>query len=85
MYSRIVKCITLAALALASMVTLQEIPQILLQFVVCGGALFVITEAVRSRKTSGRQLSWWLLSISIRLCPSYFRERGRSRSCFCLV
>ena len=50
MYSTIVKCISLAALVLAALATLQGIPQILLQFVVCGGALFVMIEAVRNRK-----------------------------------
>ena len=49
-YSRIVKCISLAALVLATFVMLQGIPQILLQFAVCGGALFGMMEAVRNRK-----------------------------------
>lgn len=50
MYSMIVKGICLAALVMAAVVMLQGIPEILLQFVVCGGAVFVMVEAVRSRK-----------------------------------
>lgn len=50
MYSRIVKSISLAALVLAAFVALRGIPQILLQLAVCGGALFVMMEAVRNRK-----------------------------------
>lgn len=50
MYSRIVKIISLAVLVLAAFVTLRGVPQILMQLVVCGGALFVIMEAARSRK-----------------------------------
>jgi hypothetical protein len=50
MYSRIVKCTCLAALALAAAVELRGMPEILLQFVVCGGALFVMMEAIRVRK-----------------------------------
>jgi hypothetical protein len=50
MYSRIVKCICLAALVLAAVVTLQGIPEILFQLVVCGGALFVMVEAVRNHQ-----------------------------------
>jgi uncharacterized protein DUF6804 len=50
MYSRIVKCACLAALALAAVVTLQGMSAIVLQFVICGGALFVMIEAVRNRK-----------------------------------
>lgn len=50
MYSRIVKWICVTALALAAAVTLHGIPQIVLQLVVCGGALFVMLEAFRSQK-----------------------------------
>jgi uncharacterized protein DUF6804 len=50
MYSVIVKSISLAALILAAFVTLQGMPQIVLQLAVCGGALFVMVEAVRNRK-----------------------------------
>ena len=50
MYSIIVKSISLASLVLAAFVTLRGIPQILLQLLVCGGALFVMMEAVRNRK-----------------------------------
>ena len=50
MYSRIVKSTGLAALALTVVVTLQGMSAILLQFMVCGGALFVMIEAVRNRK-----------------------------------
>lgn len=50
MYSRIVKCTCLAALALAAVVELHGLSEILLQFVVCGGALFVMMEAIRVRK-----------------------------------
>ena len=50
MYSRIVKCTCLAALALAAIVTLHGISEIMLQFVICGGALFVMMEAVRNRQ-----------------------------------
>ena len=50
MYSKIVKCLCLAALALIAVVELHGISQVLLQFVICGGALFVMMEAVRARK-----------------------------------
>ena len=50
MYSRIVKCTCLAALALEAAITLPGISELLLQFIVCGGALFVMMEAVRNRK-----------------------------------
>jgi len=50
MYSIIVKSISLAALVLAAFVTLRGSPQILLQLLVCGGALFVMMEAARNRK-----------------------------------
>ena len=50
MYSKIVKCACLATLALAAAVTLQGMSAILLQFMVCGGALFVMIEAFRKRK-----------------------------------
>ena len=50
MYSKIVKWICAAALALAAAVMLRGIPAILLQLVVCGGALFVMLEAFRSQK-----------------------------------
>lgn len=50
MYSRIVKWICVAALVLAAAVRLHGVPQILLQLVVCGGALFVMLEAFRSQK-----------------------------------
>ena len=50
MYSLIVKSISLAALILAAFLTLEGMPQILLQLAVCGGALFVMMEAVRNRK-----------------------------------
>lgn len=50
MYSRIVKGISLAALVLAAFLTLRGGPQILMQFVVCGGAMFVLMEALRDRK-----------------------------------
>ncbi len=39
-----------AALVLAAAVTLHGVPQILLQLVVCGGAVFVMLEAFRSQK-----------------------------------
>jgi uncharacterized membrane protein YccC len=47
MYSRIVKWICVAALILAAAVMVDGVPQILLQFVVCGGAIFVMIEAFR--------------------------------------
>ena len=50
MYSSIVKVISLAVLILAAFVMLQGASRILVQLVVCGGALFVIMEAARSRK-----------------------------------
>lgn len=50
MYSKVIKCVSVAALALAAAVALKGIPQILLQFAVCGGALFVMIEAVRNAK-----------------------------------
>ena len=50
MYSRIVKCMCLAALALTVVVELHGMSEILLQFLVCGGALFVMMEAIRVRK-----------------------------------
>ena len=50
MYSRIVKWICVAALVLAAAVMLHGAPQILLQFVVFGGSLFVMMEALRSQK-----------------------------------
>jgi hypothetical protein len=50
MYSAIVKWICLAALVLAAAVKLHGVPQILLQLVVCGGALFVMLEAFRGQK-----------------------------------
>ncbi len=50
MYSRIVKWTCLAALVVAAAVILHGIPQILVQFVVCGGAVFVMMEAVHTRK-----------------------------------
>jgi hypothetical protein len=50
MYSRIVKCTCLAALVLAAIVALHGISEMLVQFVICGGALFVIMEAVRNRQ-----------------------------------
>lgn len=59
MYSRIVKGISLAALALATAVTLHGIPEVLLQFVVCGGALFVMMEAVHNRKY------FWLAALAV--------------------
>ena len=50
MYSRIVKWICVTALALAAPVILHRAPQIFLQLVVCGGALFVMLEAFRGEK-----------------------------------
>lgn len=50
MYSRIVKVISLAALVLAAFVTLRGAPQILMELVVCGGAMFMMMEAVASQK-----------------------------------
>ena len=50
MYSTIVKWACLAALALAAAVMLHGVPQILLQFVVCGGAVFVMIEASRGQE-----------------------------------
>lgn len=50
MYSRIVKVISLAALVLAAVLTLRGAPQIVMRLLACGGALFVMMEAVRSRK-----------------------------------
>ena len=50
MYSIIVKATSLAALVLAAALTLRGAPQILMQLLVCGGALFVMMEAVRSHK-----------------------------------
>ena len=50
MYSRIVKWICVVVLVLAAAVILHGVPQILLQLVVCGGALFVMLEAFRSQK-----------------------------------
>jgi uncharacterized protein DUF6804 len=50
MHSRIVKWMCLAALILAAALRLDEVPRILLQFVVCGGAAFVMIEAARNRK-----------------------------------
>jgi uncharacterized membrane protein YccC len=50
MYSKIVKWTCLAAVVIAATVMLNGVPQILLQFVVCGGALFVMLEAFRSQK-----------------------------------
>jgi hypothetical protein len=64
MYSNIVKCACLAALAVASAVTLHGVPQILLQFLVCGGAIFVMMEALR-----GRQYVW---AAALALVALYF-------------
>ena len=50
MYSIIVKWVCLAALVLAAAVVLHGVPQILLQFVICGGATFVMIEAFRSQE-----------------------------------
>jgi uncharacterized membrane protein YccC len=50
MYSKIVKWACLAALVLAAAVMLHGVPQILVQFVVCGGAIFVMIEAFRSQQ-----------------------------------
>jgi Family of unknown function (DUF6804) len=50
MYSRLVKCTCLVALALTAVVTREGMSTILLQFILCGGALFVMIEAVRNRK-----------------------------------
>ncbi len=50
MYSRIVKWTCLAALVVAAAVILRGIPQILVQFIVCGGAVFVMMEAFHNRK-----------------------------------
>ena len=50
MYSRIVKCTCLAALVLASVVALHGISEIMVQFVICGGALFVMIEDLRNRQ-----------------------------------
>lgn len=50
MYSTIVKVISLAALLLAAALTLRGAPLILVQLLVCGGALFVMREAVRGHK-----------------------------------
>ncbi len=64
MYSTIVKWICVAALVLAAAVTLHGIPQILLQLVVCGGALFVMLEAFRSQK--------YLWAGALALVATYF-------------
>jgi hypothetical protein len=50
MYSRTVKVISLAALVLAAALTLRGAPQILMQLLVCGGAMFVMMEAFRNHK-----------------------------------
>jgi hypothetical protein len=50
MFSRIVKYSCVAALVLATAFRLEGTASILLQFVVCGGATFVMMQAVRSRK-----------------------------------
>ena len=50
MYSRIVKVISLAVLVLAAALPLRGVSEILMQLLVCGGAMFVIMEAVRSHK-----------------------------------
>ena len=50
MYSKIVKCTCLVALVFAAAVMLHGVPQIMLQFVVCGGAIFVMIEAFRSKQ-----------------------------------
>ena len=50
MYSRIVKCAGLATLTLAAVATLQGLSEILLQFMICGAALFVMMEAIRNRR-----------------------------------
>src|SRR4051794_34386621 len=50
MYSKIVKWVCVAALVLAAAVKLHGVPQILFEFVVCGGAVFVMIEAFRSQK-----------------------------------
>jgi len=50
MYSIIVKCIGVAAVVLAAAVMLHGVPQILIELVVCGGAIFVMMEALRGQK-----------------------------------
>jgi hypothetical protein len=50
MYSKIVKWICVVVLVLAAAVILHGVPQILLQLIGCGGALFVMLEAFRSRR-----------------------------------
>ena len=50
MYSGIVKVTSLAAFVFAAFVAMRGLPEVLLQLVVCGGAMFVMLEAVRSRK-----------------------------------
>ncbi len=64
MYSRIVKCMCVAALILAAALRLDGIPRILLQFVVCGGAAFVMIEAARNRK--------YLCTVAFALAALYF-------------
>ena len=49
MYSIIVKWICVAAVILAAAIMVQ-VPQTILQFVVCGGAIFVMVEALRGQK-----------------------------------
>jgi hypothetical protein len=50
MFSGIVKYICLAALILAVALRLDGGPGILLQFVICGGAAFVMVQAIHNRK-----------------------------------
>jgi uncharacterized membrane protein YccC len=50
MYSNIVKWIGFAAVVLAAAVVLRGVPQILIELIVCGGAIFVMMEAFRGQK-----------------------------------
>ena len=50
MFSSIVKYTCIAALVLAAALRLEGMASILLQFVVCGGAAFVMIQAVRNHK-----------------------------------
>jgi hypothetical protein len=50
MYTVVVKWICVAALILDAAIVLRGAPQVLLQFLACGGAVFVMLEAFRGQK-----------------------------------
>jgi hypothetical protein len=50
MFEKTVKIICLCALVLAAALRIQGGPRILLQLAVCGGAIFVMIQAARSRR-----------------------------------